>query len=386
MEKDGASSVVRSMDLEKLLSKNVLEGLFVGARGGADIKAENVIRTVIHAHVLFDTIGNIQHIGLPTSPLGKAMYMDPIGKIDWCITASASADARIDRKSQARTKANKVDRVYLIQVSVGAIVRIASLCSEAAAVILDDQRASQLSSLEPPGLFVVLPDSAEAKHYADVLTWLTLMLLFGHEVVHALDGHSDYDIHNPDQVAEAMKQLEQEADQGAGMFLISRILNLRSIREFLGYATVDGLPNDSVHERIVGDSVVASLVLSAYFQSVAGLGSERYDRPLVRFMFLLSGFKAYLAAEHLPVSDDFKIAPRYINEETTAQNIELARSLLAQTSAANVLREMFSAGVPLAKDSERLRVKRIPRSELEALRPFGLRKVLADYEKARKNK
>jgi hypothetical protein len=159
---------------------------------------------------------------------------------------------------------------------------------------------------------------------------------------------------------------------------------LRPVREFLGHATVKGSPSDAIQEQIVGDAVIASLVLCAYFQSVAGFGSERYDRPLVRFTFLVSSLKAYLAAENLPVSDDFKIAPRFINKENIAQNIELARTLLAQISAADVLREIFSAGVPLAKDAQRLGVKRIPRSELEAFRPLGLRKVLTDYERAGK--
>jgi hypothetical protein len=367
---------------DKLFTREVLEGLLRGTSGDCNTLAEKLNFEMAQAYSLFSTIGNIQHIGLPTSRLGRFLSADKIHKIGWCIVPSASADARIDRHTQARTELSPVDRIYLIQISVGTILRIASLCNEVAAVAIDHMLAAPLTSLEPPGLFLVTPSSAAGKQYAKVLTSMALILLFGHEATHAIDGHSDYEIENRNMPIKTMSQLERAADQGAGLFLMSRMLNLNSLTAYFGYAANEQLPDEVMKEQMIRDAIVASLILSTYLQPGTGSASELYDPALIRFTSILSGFKSYINANDLPIQDNFEIDPLYMDSEKNKGNIDFAHHVLQKTSAAELVRRMFKEGVPAMKDPNRLRQNGTLYSKLNPLRPLGLRIFIEKYQKA----
>jgi hypothetical protein len=277
---------------------------------------------------------------------------------------------------------------YPIEISVGAVLRAASLCNEFAAVSLENASPCVTASIEPAtkdgGLFHVMPKTDAAKLYARRLLLIGILFLFGHEFSHVSMGHCDLFFANQQITNDERCALELDADAGAGSTAAASIIQSRKVIEYLNY-----LPEDfsSSKGTFIPDTIMAVLIQFILFEEFSDKASPRYLTPMIRLGNFISGFVEYTKwAETAPYGPSVHVNKGHLQDGYINVLYLQSAGALMQTSIAPILKNTSVTEADVERFRHVIRIRDSLKPKLAPLQPFGMPEYLAQVRKARAQK
>jgi hypothetical protein len=361
---DGALSIFDGLAASILNFRGVAWSMGIGP--GEQAAAQQAIDSVEKlCNVL---AANIEHYKAPLTAAEKkkgyfseqeAVLQD---RLTWIIKRTPTFNA-----SALKIKA---ENAYLIEINLGAILRMASLCNEIAAIRLDKAAAAARSSIDNRSLFKLSPQSKNAKDYAERLLLLSMLYLFGHEYAHIVGGHcyyfekQSYHLSSLDRLT-----LELDADIVGGHAAGAWMVQNETILSFIGYP----IPADQTtyQKSLIEDSVLGALIVYTLFERFSKESDLYLDAP-TRLMSFVGGMARYIEESpelvkkpHIKIDSDLLSTAFLMSCQNHwidfLKTISIGKSLRWETTE-----EQFV----------RLQEAHIRRSqlkdELHLLRPFGL--------------
>ncbi|MDY0960790.1 hypothetical protein [Massilia sp. CFBP9026] len=262
---------------------------------------------------------------------------------------------------------------YRIELSIGAIVRTASLCNEISAILHDGVTINKPSSIYSSSihgkLFETNPSSTLSRNSADRLTLIGILLLFGHEFSHVCHGHCDLNVRRKLSDDERCA-IESDADLSAGSTAAGTILQNKSILDLIH---ITATPSEEEQKNLMRDAVMSSLVQFILLQEFSDNASRKYLVPAIRQACFFSSFINYIAwLPKAPLQPVFHILPKYLDDAFAhaihTQCIETLKSSSIESAITNISfrEDDFIRLQSISNLRDKLKV------ELAPLRPFGM--------------
>lgn len=275
---------------------------------------------------------------------------------------------------------------YPIEISAGLVLRMASLCNEYAAIMVEGSSPPATPSFAEAapngGLFFLMPKSEEGKNFARRLLMIGMLFLFGHEFSHVSHGHCDLFFESPNMSVDDRAAMELDADMGSGAFAACSIIQSAGVMELLMYA-----PDDFAPTRIMNpvcDAMMAGLMLFTLFEAFTKTCSEMYLVPIFRWKNFIANFVAYLGwSSTAPIRPLVQIDPKTLNQENLDVAYRLCLSQFMRTSAGTVLENASATKTDLDRAEYVASVRERLKGKLLPLQPFGVPEYLAQLSKSK---